>query len=56
MTTPRTDGRAEPARTTGLAEIGVHVIGVGHRTDRCKALAVNEALLARLQTHNGIGA
>src|SRR5438128_11635816 len=40
---------AEPAITTGLADRDIHVIRIGHRTDRPGAAAVNQALLARVQ-------
>src|SRR4051794_8567667 len=45
---------SEPAITTGLADRGVHVVRVGHRTDRREALAVNRALLAGIQANGHI--
>src|ERR1044072_3877363 len=36
----------EPALAAGLADRGVHVVGVRHRTDGRHALAEHEALLA----------
>ena len=40
---------AEPAIAAGLADRGVHVVGVRHRADRRETLAVDQALLARIQ-------
>src|SRR6516165_11223723 len=45
---------AEPAIAAGLAKIGVHVVGVRHRTDRGETAAMNQALLARAQAHDDI--
>ena len=45
---------AEPAVAAGLAERGVHVVGVRHRADRRIALAMHEALLARVESQRDI--
>src|ERR1700690_1003610 len=45
---------SEPAVTTVLADRNVHVIRVRHRTDGAGAAAVNQALLARVQTDDHI--
>src|SRR5206468_163863 len=39
----------EPARAPGLADRGIHVIGVRHRANGGETLAVDEALLAGIQ-------
>src|SRR3546814_17366307 len=41
---------AEPAVAAGLAQVGVLVVGVRHRTHRTHALAANVALFARPET------
>src|SRR3546814_15365940 len=43
---------AEPAVAAGLAQVGVLVVGVRHRTHRTHALAANVALFARTKTHD----
>ena len=43
---------AQPARPPGLAEVRILVVGVRHRTDRRHALAVDVALLARVQAND----
>src|SRR3546814_16353149 len=43
---------AEPAVAAGLAQVGVLVVGVRHRTHRTHALAANVALFARTETHD----
>src|SRR5882757_5307162 len=45
---------AEPAIATGLADRDIHVIRVGNRADGAGAAAVNQALLARVQTDNHV--
>ncbi|OIQ72322.1 hypothetical protein GALL_460560 [mine drainage metagenome] len=45
---------AEPAVATGLADRDVHVIGVRYRADGAGAAAVNQALLAGVQTDDHI--
>src|SRR5712664_4662902 len=45
---------AEPAIATGLADRNIHVIRVRHRSDGPGAAAVNQALLARVQTNNHV--
>src|ERR1700735_388281 len=45
---------SEPAVTTGLADRNIHVIRVRHRTDGAGAAAVNQALLARVQTNDHV--
>ena len=47
---------ALPARAAGLAVVRVLVVGVGDRADRRHAGAVDEALLARVQAHDDVGA
>src|SRR5690606_7331231 len=42
----------QPARTAGLAEIDVAVVRVGHRAYGGEAGAVNDALLARVETQD----
>ena len=44
----------EPALTAGLADRRVHVVRVGHRADRAIALAMDEALLARIQANDHV--
>src|SRR3546814_16464328 len=43
---------AEPAVAAGLAQVGVLVVGVRHRTHRTHALAATVALFARTKTHD----
>src|SRR5258707_11700511 len=45
---------AEPAVAAGLADRDIHVIRIGHRADGPGAAAVNQALLARVQTNNHV--
>src|SRR5690606_32033531 len=45
---------ALPAIAAGLTDRDVHMVGIGHRTNRCIAAAMHEALLARLQPKNAI--
>src|ERR1700722_19470932 len=45
---------AEPAVTTGLADRDVHMVRIGYRTDGAGAAAVNQALLARVQTDDDV--
>src|ERR1700720_191709 len=45
---------AEPAIATGLADRNIHVIRVRHRTDGPRAAAVDQALLAGVQTHDHV--
>src|SRR5690606_38984989 len=45
---------ALPDVAAGLADRGVHVIGIRHRADGRKAAAVHEALLARVQAQDAI--
>ena len=45
---------AEPAVAAGLADRGVHVVGIGHRAERGEALAVHQALLARIQADDHV--
>src|ERR1700723_4174642 len=40
---------SEPATAPGLANRGIHVVGVRHRADRGEALAINGPLLARTE-------
>src|SRR3954462_14131322 len=40
---------ALPALAAGLADRGVHVVGIRHRADGGKAAAVDEALLGRIE-------
>src|SRR3546814_4983417 len=49
------DGRAnaEPALAAGLAQLGVLVVRVGHRTDGGHAIGLHQTLLARGQTQQG---
>src|SRR5579872_7430546 len=44
----------EPTVAPGLADRNVHVIRVRHRADRAEALAVDQALLARLQAQDDV--
>src|ERR1700692_1341513 len=45
---------AEPAVATGLADRDIHVIRIGHRADGAGAAAVDQALLARVQTNDHV--
>src|SRR5829696_2396225 len=45
---------AEPAVAAGLADRAVHVVRVRHRPDGAEALAVNLALLARVQAQRDV--
>src|SRR5690606_38477483 len=45
---------AHPAGTAGLADRGVHVVRVGHSTDRTAAAAVHQTLLARVEAQNDV--
>src|ERR1700727_2742802 len=45
---------SEPATAPGLADRGIHVVGVRHRADRGEALAMNESLLAGTQTQRHV--
>src|SRR6185312_11768951 len=45
---------SEPARTAGLADRRIHVIGVRHRADRRETLAMDEPLLAGAEAQRNI--
>src|ERR1700704_342286 len=45
---------AEPAIATGLADRDIHVIRIGHCADGPGTTAMNQALLARVQTDNHV--
>src|SRR6185436_3669250 len=45
---------ALPALTAGLADRGVHVVGIRHRAYRAKAATMHEALLGRVEAQDDI--
>src|SRR3984957_2114592 len=45
---------SEPATAPGLANRGIHVVGVRHRADRGEAVAMNEPLLAGAEAQRNV--
>ena len=45
---------SEPATAAGLADRGIHVVGIRHRADRGEALAMNEPLLAGIEAQRDV--
>src|SRR6185436_12337876 len=45
---------ALPALAAGLADGGVHVVGIRHRADRGEAAAMHQALLGRVEPQDDI--
>src|SRR4029079_18558777 len=43
-----------PALAAGLADRGVHVVGVGHRADGGETAAMHQALLGRVETQDDV--